>query len=86
MNDLTFVEASRKLAERVITEGGGSHKARLTRAFRLVTGRRPDARELEKLTNTLNELLRDYRKDVDAATKLMSVGESKQMARTIGGR
>ena len=43
MNDVTFVEAARVLAERVMTQGGSTPEDRLTLAFRLATARRPDA-------------------------------------------
>src|SRR5205085_9441177 len=38
MNDVTFVEAARVLAQRVMMEAGTSPADRLTHAFRLVTG------------------------------------------------
>jgi hypothetical protein len=77
MNDPTFVEASRNLAERMITEGGDSPKTRLIFGFRLVAGRRPNAKELERLAEALDGLREEFSKDTDAAKKLMSVGESK---------
>jgi hypothetical protein len=40
MNDVTFLEASRKLAERMITEGGASEGERLSYGYRLVRARR----------------------------------------------
>ncbi|MFO0908594.1 MAG: DUF1553 domain-containing protein [Isosphaeraceae bacterium] len=46
LNDPTYVEAARKLAERVMTEAGPEIDARIERAFRLCTARRPSAREL----------------------------------------
>ena len=41
MNDPTFVEASRKLAGRVLRDGGATEESRLTLLHRLVCGRRP---------------------------------------------
>ena len=41
MNDPTYVEASRKLAERMMTEGGKTADERITFAFRLVLARPP---------------------------------------------
>ena len=38
MNDPTYVEAARKLAERILTEGGPTTEERITFAFRLVLG------------------------------------------------
>ena len=44
MNDVTFVEAARVLAQRVMAEGGPTPEDRLTLAFRLVLARRAAAR------------------------------------------
>ena len=45
MNDPTYVEASRKLAERIMTEAGRLDDARIAFAFRLATARTPDREE-----------------------------------------
>src|SRR2546428_843888 len=39
LNEITYVEASRKLAERMIAEGGATPEKRLVYGFRLVTAR-----------------------------------------------
>ena len=44
MNDVTYLEASRKLAERVMKERRTSAEERIALAFRLATARLPDAR------------------------------------------
>src|SRR6185369_12789435 len=43
MNDITFLEAARKLAERVLSDGGATLESRIAYAYRLVLGRQPDA-------------------------------------------
>ena len=43
MNDPTYVEAARFLAARMMTEGGKTQTSRVNFAFRLATGRLPDA-------------------------------------------
>jgi hypothetical protein len=75
MNEVTFVEAARVLAERVIQEGGATPAERITRAFRLVLARRPSSTELRILCDGLESHLADYRKDSAAALKLVSTGE-----------
>ena len=45
LNDVTYVEASRKLAERVLQMPASSPSERIERAFRLVLSRRPTAAE-----------------------------------------
>jgi len=49
MNDPTFVEASRKLAEHTIHEAGPDAAKRIRFAFRLATARLPDGKELPNL-------------------------------------
>jgi hypothetical protein len=75
MNDVTFVEASRVLAQRVMTEGGSTPSERLAHAFRLATARRPHPAELQILIDGLHDHLRNYRMDAKAALSLVSAGE-----------
>jgi len=72
------VEASRKLAERVVTEGPPTPWGRIGYAFRLATGREPKPAETKVLMNVWNQQLETFRKNSDAATKFLSVGESKR--------
>ena len=76
MNDPTFVEASRKMAERIIKQGGDRHRDRLELAFRMATGRRPNEVERSQLRDALRDLLSEFRLDQAAAAQLMRVGES----------
>jgi hypothetical protein len=76
LNDPIFVEAARKLAERSIREGGAAPESRLAYAFRLATGRKPGAADLEILQSTLTRMLAAYRKDEAAAHSLLTVGAS----------
>jgi hypothetical protein len=65
MNETTFVEAARKLALRMLTEGGDTDAARINFAFRVVTSRVPTAAELQVLVNALA----DYRREFEASGK-----------------
>jgi hypothetical protein len=65
MNETTFVEAARKLAMRMLTEGGDSDAARVTFAFRLVTTRAPTTKELQVLVSALA----DYRRESETTLK-----------------
>jgi hypothetical protein len=76
LNDVTYVEAARKFAERVLTEGGTSTDARLTFAFRLATGRMPSAAELSTIRSSLEKYLARFRKSPSAAKEFVSHGES----------
>jgi hypothetical protein len=75
MNDPTYVEASRKLAERMMRHAKAPED-RLAFAFRLATARQPSAKEIGILTQTLARQLDRYRQDEKAARKLLAVGES----------
>jgi mono/diheme cytochrome c family protein len=78
LNDITYVEAARAMAERVLLTGDATDAARLEHAFRLVTARKPSAMEKQVLTASLARLRAQYSGDKDAALKLLSVGESKR--------
>jgi len=77
MNDEQFVEASRNFAQRMMTEGGKTDADRASYAFGLATARRPKAEELEVLLDVYKASLARFETDKEAATKLISVGESK---------
>ncbi|MFQ5734465.1 MAG: DUF1553 domain-containing protein, partial [Planctomycetaceae bacterium] len=78
MNDVQFVEAARKFAERIMTEGGKTTDERIGFAFRTCTARRPTKDELTVIKNVFQSHLAEYKKDPRAALKLLSVGESKR--------
>jgi hypothetical protein len=77
MNDPTYVEAARALAEKMIREGGADPAGRIRYAFHLATAREPDAKEVQVLRELERTELADYRRNKDAALKLVAVGESK---------
>jgi hypothetical protein len=76
LNDVTYVEAARRLAERMLTEGGRSPSDRLTFAFRRATGRPPTAAELQVLTRGLDRYRDQFDADPDSAKKFVHQGES----------
>ena len=76
LNDITFVEAARVLAQRMLREGGATASDRIGLGFRLVTARRPNTRELAVLLDGLEYHLTDSRKDPGAALDLTSIGET----------
>jgi hypothetical protein len=76
LNDPTYIEASRKLAERVLTESGPATKDRINFAFRLATARLPTAAELIILQSAYEKQSVKYRAHPDLAEKLLKVGES----------
>ncbi len=76
LNDPTFVEASRALAQRTLREGGDEANERLAYAFRLATARKPTRKERGVLRSLLDERLAGFRRDRPSALKLLEVGES----------
>jgi hypothetical protein len=77
LNDVTYVEAARVLAQSVLLAAAGDDAARISEAFRRVTARPPKPAELEILTRRLAKLRETYSRDEGAAIKLLAVGESK---------
>jgi hypothetical protein len=76
MNDVTYLEAARKLAERMMTGAAGKAEAALDRGFALVFGREPKPYEREAAMKLYATLLAGYRKDRAAAVKYLSQGDS----------
>jgi hypothetical protein len=80
LNEVTFVESARRLAERILTEGGTSNSDRMTYGFRLVTARKPSPDELQILQDGLNaDLARFTAKKADAES-LLAFGDTKSSA------
>ena len=75
LNDPTWVEASRVLAEKSLV-ASASLDGRLTFAFRRVLGRKPTAYDLEALERMHGRQLAVYRADAEAARHFLGVGES----------
>ena len=76
MNDVQFVEAARKFAERVIHEGGAKIEDRAIFAFRTIVTRRPGDTELKTLARLFKEYLEQFKASPESAPKLLAVGES----------
>jgi mono/diheme cytochrome c family protein len=78
LNDLTYVEAARKLAEMSIKDGGVNDSQRLVYAFRRALGRLPSAAELEFLLRGLARYHETFRRDPAAAQQLIDHGDSRR--------
>jgi hypothetical protein len=81
LNEVTFVEAARALAQRMILEGGSTPEQRIAWAFQRATGRAPKPEELQVLAAGLNTRLARYQGDADAAQQLIAFGASKPDAK-----
>ena len=76
MNDVQFIEAARKFAERVMKEGGKSTDERLAFAYRSVLARKPSDNERATLLALLQEHLTDFKAKPEEAKKFLAAGES----------
>jgi hypothetical protein len=76
LNDPTYVEAARALAEKVLRDGGKTDSDRLLFAYRRVLGRTPRAGEVEVLLPLLGRHLKHYQVDSAAADDLLTVGQA----------
>ena len=76
MNDVTYLEAARKLAERMMHEAGPSPEQRIERGFRLAVARAPEQGEVQTLSALYERLLGDYREDDFAAERYLAQGEA----------
>ena len=76
MNDVLFLEASRKLAERMVTEGGATPSQRIDHAYELLLARPPKPAELQIFTKALDSFESTYQKDPKAAGEFLNYGES----------
>lgn len=76
MNDPTYVEAARKLAERVIRNAPMYERDRAAYAFRLATCRNPKPAETDVLIDVFHRQRERFRRNQAAARALLSTGES----------
>jgi hypothetical protein len=76
LNDPTYIEAARKLAERVLQESGKSTESRLRHAFLLSVARPPRPEEVQVLGAVLGKARERFRQDPKASSRLLAVGES----------
>jgi hypothetical protein len=76
LNDPVYLEASRSLAHRILTEAPNDPGKRIAYAFRLATARAPRTEEIQVLRDLEEKELAVYRRDPAAARKLLSIGES----------
>jgi Protein of unknown function (DUF1553)/Protein of unknown function (DUF1549)/Planctomycete cytochrome C len=77
LNEVTYVEAARKLAERMMLEGGSSVEERINYGFRLATARAITPGERKVLMEGLTADLERYRREPDSAKKLIASGQTK---------
>ncbi|MFN0167600.1 MAG: DUF1553 domain-containing protein [Bryobacteraceae bacterium] len=80
MNDPTYIESARSLAQRVIREAGRDPGKRVQLAYRVALARKPTSKELQTLRDLAEVETAEYRRNKDKALQLLSVGQSKSGA------
>ena len=76
LNEITFLEAARAMAERAMAVPASSPKDRIRFLFQTATSRQPKQRELQILANGFVYHLNRYRDNPMQAKKLVESGES----------
>jgi hypothetical protein len=79
LNETTYVEASRVLAERV-ARNHSAPRGRIAEAFQRVLTRRPSEAEFAVLLSGYEAALAEYRRDPASAARLLQTGEAPQPA------
>jgi hypothetical protein len=75
MNDVTFMEAARVTAQRLLSEPGVSMDDRITQAFRRMTARDPEPAELEILRGRFEANRQTFQNSPESAQQLNHMGE-----------
>jgi hypothetical protein len=75
LNDPTYVEAARVLAERIVREGGKKAEEGIRFVFRQTLGRLPRPAEVKVLEALYRKHLKEYQTDKAAAADLLRVGD-----------
>lgn len=74
LNDPSFVEAARSLAEKIIREGGDTPESRATWAYRRVVSRPPEPEVVDVLTTLYERHQQHYQQAASEAASLETVG------------
>ena len=80
MNDVQFVEAARKFAERILTEGGDSTPGRIEFAYQVALARLPNRSESVVVEKMVRDCQAVYESDEGLAPQLLSHGDSSVSA------
>jgi hypothetical protein len=84
MNDVAFIEASRKLAERILTESDPNMEARIQHGYELVLARAPNAKESAALVKALSKFDAFYHDHPKDAFAFISQGKAARNPEIAG--
>jgi hypothetical protein len=77
LNEVTFVEAARGLAQQMMQHGGTTLEQRIAYGFQRATGRTIDSAALQQLTTGLTQRLTEFQSKPTEAAALISQGATK---------
>lgn len=77
LNDPQFIEAARKLGERIVKIGGDTDQSRASWAYREVLGKSPDTAQHAILSDLITEQREFFNSKSSNADALLKIGESK---------
>ena len=75
MNNKTFVEAARFLAERMIKEGDSTIQSQIIQGYKLTLCREPSANEMSVMLKAFKQFKEEFSKNEKEAEKLLDIGE-----------
>jgi hypothetical protein len=75
INNVTFVEASRFLAQRMLREAADSPREQIRHGFLLATAREPSSEEAEVLEHAHRAFVERFTRDGQGSARLLTVGE-----------
>jgi hypothetical protein len=76
LNDVTYVEAARRLAQLMLRDGGPAPEERIAFAYRRATARQPSSAELRILARGLERYREFFSSDQEAAQRFVRHGDS----------
>jgi hypothetical protein len=76
LNDTQYVEAARKLGERIMKEGGATDATRASWAYREVTGKAPSSQQIPILLDLIQSQRSIFTSKSSNAENLLKIGES----------
>jgi hypothetical protein len=78
LNDVTYVEAARNFAARILKECNGDTPTRIKWAYRTALSRDPRPEEIPIVTALLEKQMKRYQTDVPLGDALLGTGEAPQ--------
>jgi hypothetical protein len=79
LNEITYVEASRVFAERILRKAGPTFNERIQYAYQVALARLPSSTEQKIIKRTYQKILENYQGDRKMALSLVNIGQSPRI-------